>query len=279
MNNKIEEMLQTNEGQHEYYEKASGSAESPLNSKATNIWRRLRRNAFSVFRNAEIQESVVQMHTQWIGDVSNAKVLDLGLGEGNPLSLKLAREAREYVAVDLSSTRMAIFRRKLEEAGITGAKTYVADFLSDDFPESGFDVVYAMAIFHHFRHMQAFLEALASRMSEGGIAVTQDPLQTWLPVRLIRGAYRPFQTDAAWEFPFTKDSLEALQRVFEIERVQGIYGSSKWAIPISALAPGIAKQFAQRWHTTDLRNAKDLNHIGSCLRVSFLLRKKSARSS
>src|SRR5512141_3384348 len=98
MNDKIKEMLETNVTQHEYYEKASGYDESALNNSATNFWRRLRRNAFSVFRNADIHDSIVQLHTQWFGDVSNAKVLDLGLGEGNPLSIKLAKEAREYVA-------------------------------------------------------------------------------------------------------------------------------------------------------------------------------------
>jgi len=76
-NNKINEMLNTNLGQHEYYEVASGSSESPVNSSATNLWRRVRKNVFTVFRNAGIQESVVQMHAKWIGDVSNAKILDL----------------------------------------------------------------------------------------------------------------------------------------------------------------------------------------------------------
>jgi 2-polyprenyl-3-methyl-5-hydroxy-6-metoxy-1,4-benzoquinol methylase len=273
MSNKIEEMLHTNEKQHEYYEKASGSAESPLNSRATNFWRRMRRNAFSVFRNAEIQNSILQLHMQWFGDVSRAKILDLGLGEGNPLSLKLAAEAREYVAIDLSSARMEIFRSKLNEAGLSAAKTYVGDFLSDDFPETNFDFVYAMAIFHHFRHIEAFLDALSRRMSPGGMVVTQDPLQTWPPVRLVRLAYRPFQTDAAWEFPFSRDSIRAIQNTFKIERVQGIYGYSKWAMPISIFSPSSAQQWAQRWHKKDLKYATTLNTIGSCLRVSFLLRK------
>jgi 2-polyprenyl-3-methyl-5-hydroxy-6-metoxy-1,4-benzoquinol methylase len=276
MDNKLEEMLQINEKQHEYYEKASGSAESPLNSQATNFWRRFRRNAFSVFRNAEIQNSVVGLHRQWIGDVSKAKVLDLGLGEGNPLSLELAKEAREYVAIDLSSARMDIFRKKLSEAGITGAKTYVEDFLSSDFPECDFDVVYAMAIFHHFRHIEAFMDALSHRMRPGGVVVTLDPIQTWIPVKLVRMAYRPFQTDAAWEFPFTKSSIDAIQRKFRIERVQGVYGHSKWAMPLSAFNPEAAKQYAIRWHMKDLQHATELSKIRSCLRVSFLLRKEES---
>jgi 2-polyprenyl-3-methyl-5-hydroxy-6-metoxy-1,4-benzoquinol methylase len=273
MNRKIEEMLHTNERQHEYYEKASGSAESPLNSQATNFWRRLRHNAFSVFRNAEIRNSIDNLQEQWFGDVSRAKVLDLGLGEGNPLSLKLARQAREYVAIDLSSARMEIFRRKLADAGIQGAKTYAGDFLSDSFPEKDFDAVYAMAIFHHFKHIEAFLEALSRRMSPGGIAITLDPIQTWLPIKLIRMAYRPFQTDADWEYPFTQDSLAAIQRTFDIECVQGIYGRSKWAMPIGLFNPEMGRKYAQQWHMRDLQYATRLDKARSCLRVAFKLRK------
>lgn len=275
MDNKIEEMLHTNEKQHEYYEKAGGTFESSLNSNATNLYRRIRRNAFSVFRNAEIQNSIVQLHTQWMGDVSNAKVLDLGLGEGNPLSLKLASEAREYVAIDLSSTRMDIYRRKLDDAGIHNARTYVGDFLSNDFPEVGFDVVYAMAIFHHFKHIDAFMDALSRRMSPGGFIITLDPMETWLPAKLIRLAYRPFQTDAEWEYPFTQDSLDAIQRKFSIECVQGVYGRSKWAMPISLFNPEGAMKYAQQWHAKDMKSATRLSNIRSCLRVSFKLRKKS----
>jgi 2-polyprenyl-3-methyl-5-hydroxy-6-metoxy-1,4-benzoquinol methylase len=274
MNTKLKEMLDTNLKQHEYYEKASGYNESPLNNSATNFWRRLRRNAFSVFRNAEIHDSIVQIHTQWAGDVSNAKVLDLGLGEGNPLSLKLAREAREYVANDLSSSRMEIFQRKLQEAGVKGAKTYVGDFLSDTFPYGDFDVVYAMAIFHHFRHIEAFMDALSKRMSPGGIVITLDPIETWMPIKLVRSAYRPFQTDAAWEFPFSRQSLDAIQRKFQVESVQGIYGYSKWAIPLSIFNPELAKKYAQQWHKKDLKSATELKRIQSCLRVSLRLRKK-----
>jgi len=40
--------------------------------------------------------------------VAEAKVLDLGCGTGNPLSLWLAERAKEYVAIDLSESRIEI---------------------------------------------------------------------------------------------------------------------------------------------------------------------------
>jgi hypothetical protein len=64
-----------------------------------------------------------------------------------------------------------------------------------------------------------------------------------------------------------------------IERVQGIYGFSKWAIPISLFNPQIAKQYAWRWHQKDLQCATSLTAICSCLRVSLLLRKEQKLAS
>jgi len=197
------------------------------------------------------------------------------MGEGNPLSLKLAREAKEYVAIDLSFKRMESFRGKLREAGIMGAKTYVGDFLNEtEFPETDFDLVYAMSIFHHFKHMDDFLDEVSERMRPGGRIVTLDPIQTWLPIKLMRLAYRPFQTDAAWEFPFDKGSLGAIQSKFRVEKVQGIYGYSKWAVPISIFSRERAKRYGYEWHMKDLQHANQVDNIMSCLRVSFLLRKK-----
>src|SRR5690606_21494358 len=115
---------------------------------------------------------------------------------------------------------------------------FVADFLSDEFTEGDFDLVYARAVFHHFKHFHAFLEKLRSCMAPGGRVISlDDPLETWLPMKVLRKIYRPFQTDADWEYPFTRQSLQTIQRYFEIEKVQGTYGLSKWAIPLGFVAP------------------------------------------
>jgi hypothetical protein len=59
------------------------------------------------------------------------------------------------------------------------------------------------------------------------VITVDDPLETWLPTKLLRMAYRPFETDADWEYPFTRDTLRAIQRHFELAKVQGTYGFSK----------------------------------------------------
>jgi 2-polyprenyl-3-methyl-5-hydroxy-6-metoxy-1,4-benzoquinol methylase len=276
MDPQLKEMLRINESQRKYYEEADGASESEINSLATNLWRRWRAKALSVFNEAEIDRSLSDMHLKWVGsDLSTSKVLDLGVGYGNPLSMTFARNAKEYLAIDLSAPLVERFRKQLERAGTSRARACVADILSADFAERNFDVVYARAVFHHFKHFDAFLGRLHRCMSPGGIAVTlDDPLETWLPMKLLRLVYRPFQTDASWEYPFTGASLKAIQRYFTIEQVQGTYGFSKWAIPLGFIAPDFARRRALGWHLRDMNHPYDLNNVTSCLRVSLLLRRK-----
>lgn len=276
MEPEVREMLRINEEQRRYYEHADGAKESEINSIATNLWRRWRARALSVFEDSQIDETLAKVHLQWLGnDLSKLKVLDLGVGYGNPLSMTFARHAREYVAIDLSTPLVEGFQRQLKAAGARNARAFVADFLSDDFPEKDFNLVYARAVFHHFKHFDAFLEKLNHCMAPGGIAITlDDPLETWLPMKLLRLAYRPFQTDADWEYPFTRKTLRSIQRHFIVEKVQGTYGFSKWAIPLGFVAPQAARRHAAAGHQRDLAYAYDMDNVTSCLRVSLMLRKK-----
>ena len=168
MEPEVREMLRINEEQRKYYELADGAKESEINSFATNLWRRWRARALSVFEGSEIDESLVKLHLQWLGgDLSSLKVLDLGVGYGNPLSMKFAREAREYVAIDLSATMVDWFQRQLKANQTRNARAMVADFLSEDFAEKGFNLVYAKAVFHHFKHFEAFLEKRPANFRRG----------------------------------------------------------------------------------------------------------------
>ena len=98
-------------------------------------------------------------------------------------------------------------------------------------------------------------------------------------MKILRRAYRSFQTDADWEWPFTKDALSTINRRFVIEEIQGTYGKSKWAIPLGFIAPARARRYANRWHRKDLDTRFDLENVTSCLRVSMMLRKRPAADS
>jgi 2-polyprenyl-3-methyl-5-hydroxy-6-metoxy-1,4-benzoquinol methylase len=268
-------MLEINVEQKKYYEVATGGETAQVNSKSTNLWRKIRRRAFSVFSSTDRNESINSLHREWIGDASGLKILDLGVGGGNPLSLELAAAAREYVAIDLSQSRIDELREKLANARITGAKLYVADFLSDEFPEEKFDLIYAMAVFHHFRHFDAFLDVVERRLAPHGRIVTFDPCQVSRPARLVRAAFRPLQTDAAWEYPFTERSMKALETRFNVLTCQGVLGASKWASGVGIVSPSLGAAKAQQWHSNDLRTKRSLASLRSCLQVSYHLQKMS----
>lgn len=274
MDERVSEMLDINVEQKKYYEVASGSEAAEVNSASTNLWRKLRRRALSVFAATDWAESLDILHAEWAGDVSQLKVLDLGVGEGNPLSMWLAANAKEYVAVDLSQTRIDALQKKMDDAGIKGAKFYAGDFLSDDFPERDFDLVYAIAVFHHFRHFEAFLDQIERRMSPVGRIITLDPCQVSPPARIVRAAFRPFQTDAAWEYPFTGRSMQTLERRFTVLNCQGVLGASKWAAAMGLISPAYGAAKAKDWHSEDLRSRTTPKALRSCLQVSYHLQRK-----
>ncbi|HKV75919.1 MAG TPA: class I SAM-dependent methyltransferase [Gemmatimonadales bacterium] len=268
------EMLAVNREQRRYYERATGSKESVANSLATNLWRRVRQRVFGALGSAGVPDSVRTLHRAWLGDISRRRLLDLGVGDGNLLSLELAEGAGRYTAIDLSQPRLDRFRERLTEAGILGAELLAVDFLSPEFTGCDYDVIYAMSVLHHFKHPDALLEVLHRRLSPTGQVVTYDPLEIWLPARLARSLYRPFQTDRAWEYPFTKRTLRIIQKYFDVTHVQGFYGRSKWAALAGITSTDLAGRLARRWHVYDLDHANSLTSVGSSLHISLHLTKR-----
>lgn len=268
----ISEMLAINVDQKAYYEVASGAAPHAVNSGATNIWRKLRHRVLGVFSTTNFLPSLYALHHKWMGDLSTKKVLELGVGSGSAFSVEMAKTAREYVAVDLSQSRIDELRRKLPDGPTV--KLYAGDFLADDFPEGQFDLIYAMSVFHHFKHFGAFLDVVEKRLAPGGEIITYDPVKVWWGLRLLRAVFRPFQTDAAWEHPFGAESMAMIEGRFEVLACQGLMGKSKWAGIIAALSPSLGSRLAQRWHNQDLATKTVTANLNSCLQVSYHLRRR-----
>lgn len=267
----ISKMLATNAEQKRYYEVASGARVSAANSLSTNLWRKLRGRAFAGLP-SDYSATIVEMHRRWIGDVSGLKVLELGCGAGSPLSVKLARDARDYVAIDLSEARAGRLRATL--ARYPKARVYTADFLDDGFREEGFDLIYAQAVFHHFEHFDAFLDVVEKKLAPGGRVVTRDPVEMWLPVKAARAAYRPFQTDAEWEYPFTERSISAIEGRFDVLDRKGLLNRGKWAAVLGVVSPRLAARLAARLHEADMRSDTSRADLRRSLQVSYHLRRK-----
>ncbi len=193
------ETLKTNQRQKEFYEHKEKNF-------ATKIWSFFRNGILNKTRkNLGIENQIYQLHQKWFGDLSDKKVLDLGCYEGNSLSIYLATNAKEYIGVDLSETGINKLNERL--INIPSATAISVDFLSDEFKENRFDLIYAYGVLHHFKDVDFLITKLNKKLNSGGQIISYDPLQTSLPIKFIRTIYRPFQSDRDWEWPFRREFI------------------------------------------------------------------------
>ena len=230
--------LKLNEQQKVYYEsrfEAAGRSERAANV-VTNAWTRLRRRIQSYDRSIGTVDRILADHRAWIGDLSESRVLDLGCFSGNELSLWLAAESGEYLGMDLSESAASALQAKLDAKVPNGnARAEAADFLANDLPDETFDVIYAHSVLHHFENIELVLEEMHRVLKPGGVIVSLDPLSTEPLIRMVRAAYRPFQSDRDWEWPFTLGTFRQIDRWFEVDQVQGYRGFSMIGFPLAML--------------------------------------------
>jgi SAM-dependent methyltransferase len=265
------EMQNTNVAQAAYYNQTDGGSLSEVNGFATNLWRKMRHRAFVSVSAAE-RDRVYEAHRMWLGDISDKKVLDLGCGHGSALSVYLAENAKCYHALDLSQNEINSLKQSLPES--SSVHTHVGDFLNDDFQEADFDIIYAHSVLHHFAHIEVALDRVHDRLAPSGRVISYDPLQVWLPVRLLRALYRPLQTDSEWEWPFTRKTIDQIAGKFEIIDQFGVFNRAKWALIIGIIRPSWGKAFGDKWFRTDLADRSSHRHQMKSLHISLHLKKR-----
>lgn len=229
----INAMLLTNQKQKEFYNENNNKKRKNLPSR---IWSGIRSGLLADYRrNFNISEKVYNQHKIWLGDLSNKKILDLGCLRGNALSIYMAKNAKEYIGIDLSDVAINELQLKIEKADCKNAKAVAVDFLSSEFSCENFDVIYAYGVLHHFENFDVLIDKLKEKLSSNGVIISYDPLQTSLPIKIIRAIYRPFQSDKDWEWPFDKKVVDKLYNNFKVMDVKGILGKSKYGILLSFL--------------------------------------------
>ncbi|WP_298391986.1 bifunctional 2-polyprenyl-6-hydroxyphenol methylase/3-demethylubiquinol 3-O-methyltransferase UbiG [Flavobacterium sp.] len=264
-----EEIIETNLKQKEFYNVKKKNF-------ATKLWSSLREKTLKKIRkNIGILDESYALHKVWFGDLSNKKVLDLGCYAGNSLSLTLAQGAKQYIGLDLSDVAIAKLNERLKD--IPTATAVAADFLSDDFAEKDFDIIYAYGVLHHFPNVDVLISKLNEKLATNGVVVSYDPFETSLPIKIIRMIYRPFQSDAAWEWPFTKKTFFKYDKAFNIEERHGLLGKSKWFFLLGFLPMSEEKklEIGKKWHREDWEQSQtSLSALFSCMHVTMLMRKK-----
>jgi 2-polyprenyl-3-methyl-5-hydroxy-6-metoxy-1,4-benzoquinol methylase len=264
-----EEIIETNLKQKEFYN-------TKKKNFATKIWSSIREKTLkNIRRNIGILDESYELHKVWFGDLSNKKVLDLGCFSGNNLSIHLAQNSKQYIGLDLSDLAIEKLNKKLEN--IPTAKALAVDFLSDEFAETDFDIIYAYGVLHHFQSVPVLINRLNEKLAPNGVIISYDPLETSLPIKIIRAIYRPFQSDADWEWPFTRKTYQQFDKSFDIIERRGLLGKSKWFFLLSFLPFSEEKKIAigKKWHKEDWeKSAISNSRLFSCMHLTMLMRKK-----
>jgi len=278
MGTQLQEMQAINKQQKAFYEIKEGYTISPERNFLSKTWVRIRNKAHTAAADFGMYHNLYRIHREWLGDLADSNLLDLGCYSGNPLSLEIAEKSKSYLGIDLSESAIKLLDGKLKEKNVSNARAEAVDFLSDEFQQKykgHFDVVYAHSVAHHFKHFELFLEYLANVLSPNGIVISHDPLQSSAFIRTMRLLYRPFQTDRAWEHPFTKKSIELIQEKFTIKATHGFLGKAKIAIPIYVLNKNMGTRMGKNLLEKDLIASKNIGKgLWQCLHVTMLWEKK-----
>ncbi|OOV29317.1 methyltransferase [Flavobacterium sp. LM5] len=266
----LEAIVETNKKQAEFYN-------TKRKNVPTKIWSYFREKTLkNIRKEIGILNQCYDLHKVWFGDLQNKKVLDLGCYAGNNLSMYLAENSKEYIGLDLSEVAIAKLNQRLESTPT--AKAMAADFLSDvDFQDKDFDLIYAYGVLHHFENHQVLIQKLNDKLARGGQIISYDPLETSWPIKIMRRMYRPFQTDAAWEWPFTKKTYYAFADAFEIKERHGIFGRAKWYFLYQFLPLSDTKrtEIGIAMHQKDwVESEKKDSYLFDCMHVTMLMQKK-----
>ncbi len=266
-----EDILEINKRQKEFY----NSTTHPTKNFASKLWSDFRNGALSDFRKKfDIKDRVYDEHKIWLGDISDKKILDLGCLRGNALSIYMAENAKEYIGIDLSDVAIASLQKRIEDLKLPNAQAFAVDFLSPEFHQTDFDIIYAYGVLHHFENFDLLISKLKEKLKTGGTIISYDPLETSLPIKILRAIYRPFQDDKDWEWPFTKTVINKISSNFRVEQIRGVLGKSKYGVLLNLMplsqrykSKVIANMVEKDW------NIQKIEDIYSCMHTTMLLRK------
>lgn len=265
----LQDTLEKNRKQKEFYNKKKKSI-------PTRIWSFIREKSLkNIRKELGILEESYALHQEWMGDLSGKKILDLGCYSGNRLSIHMASNCEEYIGLDLSDVAIDKLNEKLKD--IPQAKAVAQDFFSDEFAEGDFDLIYAYGVLHHFKNVDNLIHRLNEKLAPGGKIISYDPLETSYPIWFIRKLYRPFQTDAAWEWPFTRKTIKKFDAAFNILEKRGVLGKSKWYFVYSMLPLSREKKlnWGRKAHKKDWdRSARSNQYLYRCMQLNMFMEKK-----
>jgi SAM-dependent methyltransferase len=180
------------------------------------------------------QDSTMRGIDEFMGDLRDREVLELGNGMGEMTTL-LAKSGARVTAVDISPASTAVARRRAQLHGVDDSIEFVVA-AGEELPlDAGrFEIAVGKAVLHHLDATRAASE-LHRVLRPGGRAAFAEPLGTNpvvafardhlpYPGKNPRGADVPlsYADIAAWERPFSHAEHEEVQLLEMIERALGL---------------------------------------------------------
>jgi SAM-dependent methyltransferase len=179
-----------------------------------------------------LRDRVRQTHLQWLRQRAGGSFLEIGCFSGSDYTFDLIDIAGDYTGIELSGAACVALQKKMKDNGVPGKASVVCgDFLAYQ-RDRRFDIIYAHGVLHHFENPEPLFVRIRDLIADDGFLVFVEPVAINPVFRLLRSAYRPFQSDAAWEWPFRRETVFELVKRFEI--VDG-YGWGRFSAPITTV--------------------------------------------
>lgn len=220
----IEEMLKINKIQAEFYDSISviedldertGYSKHQKANALTKIWASLRYRQQSAFTKSGLDTIKTNFHQRWIDKKIGGDMLEIGCFNGSLASWPLIEAAGNYVGIDLSIKAIENLNDKIFKAGLSSkAKAFATDFLLID-NKKKYDLIFAHGVLHHFENPEPLFSKISEILKNDGVLIITEPSTVNRTFKLIRSLFRPFQSDAEWEWPFTKNTVSIIESKFK----------------------------------------------------------------
>ncbi|MHB1195120.1 MAG: SAM-dependent methyltransferase, partial [Longimicrobiales bacterium] len=216
-----EEMLEINRAQARFYDSISeaedvragvGYAHHTRANLLTRVWAALRYRQQQAATAGGIEARKDALHREWMETQRGGRFLEIGCFRGTPHTSWLIEAAGEYLGVELSPKAVAALQERIQEAGMEArASVRAMDFLTLAEDEK-FDLIFAHGVLHHFANPDPAFEKISNLLKNDGVLILTEPAAVGRLHRFLRALYRPFQSDSAWEWPFTRETVRSLER-------------------------------------------------------------------
>lgn len=237
----LSEMIALNRKQAEFYnniqkaeELASGAGYSK-NQDAnliTRAYAKLRYQQQRAIETTEVPQRVRQLHQRWINEKAGGSFLEIGCSSGSVYTFDLIKASGDFTGVELSSAACASLSERLTANECSHKAEVVCGDILEYSPGRKFDFVYAHGVLSHFENPGLVLAKVQDLMVDDGYLVFVEPIAINPAYKLLRAVYRPFQSDAEWEWPFSQNTVKELSERFNL--VDGL-GWGRFSAPLTLI--------------------------------------------